>query len=153
MEGIIYNKVLKALKPLLDNQTVREIDLDYGQLEIYETRPKLAFPAILVDVELPNTQSLDYHKSIQRVTARVTLRAAIDIIHESSSITPVLSRAKALERFNINKETFRLMQTFRDDDIDGFDRLSQTQEKRADGYKVTNTIFECIIEDNAESQD
>lgn len=148
MEDIIYNKVLQVLQPLLDSKAIRQIDLDYGQLEFYEQRPALAFPAVLVEVEFPRTQSLSYDKTIQLVNAVVTLRVVLDVVHETSSITPVLSRSKALERFRINKDIYKLLQVYEDGETGQFDRISQVQEKRDDGYKVTQTKYALTFQDH-----
>lgn len=152
MEDIIYKKALMALKPLLDNNTIREIDLDYGQLDIYDGRPKVAFPCILIDIDFPRTESQDYNGTVQILHAVVTLRIALDVTQESSSITPEPIREKALERFGVNREVYKLMQQYDDGyNSKGFDRTSQQQEKRVDRYKVTVMRFSHTPEDKTAS--
>ncbi|MFD2961351.1 MULTISPECIES: hypothetical protein [Olivibacter] len=148
MEEVLLNKVTTVLQPLIDSNNIKEIDFDYGQLEYYDTRPDLNFPAILVEIDFPNTQSMSFDKTIQHVNAIITLRIALQVIDESSTRTPILRRNKALERFSLNKEVYKLMQSFTDDETGYFDRISQTQEKRVDGYKVTNMKFAVSFEDH-----
>ncbi|MDM8176858.1 hypothetical protein QT327_21325 [Olivibacter sp. 47] len=149
MEDIIYNKVSNLLK---DIPELRDIDLDYGQLDIYETRPALAFPCVLIDIEFPRTQSLDYDKEVQQITGIITLRIAVDVIGETAIRTPVLSRNNALERFALNNLVYKKLQRYRDKEGE-FDRVSQVQEKRSDGYKVTNMKFETVFLDRSATSD
>ncbi len=150
METIIYNKALAILQGI---PAIRDIDLDWGQLEYYdpEYRPALAFPAALIDIDFPRTRSIDTGDTVQEVDAIVTIRLAHDFIGETAKRTPLQHRNKALQAaFGLNSQVYKAFQKYEgeDDETGGFDRISQTQEKRPDGVKVTRLQFAMSFTDH-----
>lgn len=139
---IIYNQLLTLLGQIPE---LRWIDVDFGQIDSYETRPPIAFPAALIDIELPECS--DEGDKIQRCTCRVSLRLVFDTYGETSAAAPAIDRNKATRYFDTVEKVYVKLQGYYDDNIDGLSRKDVFQEKRDDGLKVTVMRFETEFDD------
>lgn len=139
---IIYNKIVERLKTIAD---LKFIDLDKGQLDYYANRPNVAFPAALVNIEIPECE--DETNTIQRVRAQVIIRTAFDYTGETSAATPESVRETSLSYFEVIESVYKALQGYSDNEIELISRASVRQEPREDGYKVSQIIFNVWFDD------
>lgn len=138
----IYQKITEKLKTI---PALRWIDSDEGQLDYYETRPAVAFPCCLIDMELP--QCDDQGGAAQLITARVTLRLAFEPLGQTNTAAPVSVQNKALEKWDTVDAVFSLLQGWGDAEVSPFSRISQTTEKRDDNIRVIRQVWETTFEE------
>lgn len=144
----IYQKITGKLQTI---EALRWIDSDEGQLDYYETRPAVAFPCCLVDIEL--TQCTDQSDKQQMVTARVTLRIGFEPIGQSNTAAPANVQEKALEKWDTVDAVFNALQGWYDSEVAEFSRVSQTTEKRDDNIRVIRQVWNTnFIEEVAPEQ-
>lgn len=132
----IYEKVLAQLQTIPE---LRYIDLDKGQLEGYELKPSVSFPAALISIQLPRCEDLGAKK--QRCQALITIRLAFDISGNTSNITPADKRADSLAYFDIVESVYAKLQGFKDANMNAFSRQNLREERRPDKYKVVAIPF------------
>jgi hypothetical protein len=140
----IYLKVVDRLKTVT---ALKWIDADDGQLDFFEMKPPVAFPAAIVDVEYPDCE--DIGDTNQLCTARVTIRLAFEPAGQTSSKAPTLVQAKALARFDVVSACFTALQAWSDDEVGAFSRKSQTTEKRDDNLRVIVQVWETTFTEDA----
>jgi hypothetical protein len=66
----IYNAIIAQLKSEIP--AIKWIDLDEGQLNYHTERPNVAFPAVLISVDI--THCTDILDTVQHCEARVSIR-------------------------------------------------------------------------------
>lgn len=142
----IYQKITEKLKTV---DALRWIDGDEGQLDYYETRPAVAFPACLVDIEL--VECNDQSDKQQMVRARVTLRLAFEPIGQTNTAAPVSVQNKALEKWDTVDAVFNLLQGWYDSEVAEFSRVNQTTEKRDDNIRVIRQVWDTNFIEEAVS--
>jgi len=140
----IYLKTLAQLKTV---PALKWIDAEDGQLEFFQTRPPVAFPCALIEVEYPRCE--DESDTIQLVTARITIRLAFEPAGQTNSKAPELIQTKALARYDTVNACFSALQGWSDDEVSGFSRKSQTTEKREDNLKVIVQVWETSFEEES----
>ena len=121
------------LKPLT---SIRWIDLDKGQLNKYDTRPSIDFPAVLLKVEYPSTTKLS--GALQQCNAVVTATVVFDCMDETSSITDDDALIESLKVYDIADEVHQLIQGAMDVNVirTPLDRLSVRDPSRPDKIKT-----------------
>lgn len=137
---LIYNKIIALLSEI---ESIHFLDLDKGQLETNNTA--VAFPAVLVNINLPECR--DITDLEQRVRAQIVLRVAFDYTGETSAAAPEGVREQSLSYFDLLDEVYAKLQGYADADIDTISRRGVQQELREDGLKVTQIMFECWFDD------
>jgi hypothetical protein len=133
----IYQKITTKLKTIA---ALKWIDSDEGQLDYFETRPPVAFPCALLDIEL--IECADHSDKLQMVTARVTLRLAFEPLGQTNTAAPVSVQNKALEKWDTVDAVFNELQGWYDSEVAEFSRRSQTTEKRDDNIRVIRQVWE-----------
>ncbi len=121
------------------------IDADDGELENFESRPALAFPCALIDIQLPNCE--DYNTVHQLCHALIRVRVAFDTTGERTSAqTPAAARQRSLEKYAVVDGVYKALQGFC---ADAFTELSRKTSASAlvRGYKVYDITFETTFED------
>lgn len=114
-------KTFEAAFDLL--QTIPEIAYiakDCGQIDNYETRPAVKFPAALIKVNSPRRSNL--HPFTQRIEHRITIRLAFEKMNDLDSISSVNQKNKALEFYDT-------LQAF---------------ENKFQGHQMQLSTWECI---------
>lgn len=139
----VYLKTVARLKTV---SALKWIDMDDGQLEFFESRPPVAFPCALVEVEYPVCE--DETDTMQMVTAIITIRLAFEPVGQTNANTPTLIQTKGLSRYDTVNACFSALQGWSDDEVSGFSRKSQTVEKRDDNLKVIRQVWETTFEEN-----
>ena len=130
---------LKATELVKLVPAIKFSDLDKGQIDNYDQRPAVAFPAVLLKIELPNTADIGGKK--QQCQARVTLRIAFDYTGQTSCNTPSEALEQSLSYFDVVDELYQVFQGYFGEGFTRFSRLNLTEEKRKDGLKVVNMPF------------
>lgn len=118
---------------------IRWIDADDGQLNTM--RPPVAFPCVLVDMTYPQCESLN--AGSQRIRAQFTLRIAFQSCGATNSAAPEEVRSQALARLDTLEEIHKALNWWNyDRQISPLRRLRVTTERRQDGYKVYQMVYE-----------
>ncbi len=121
---------------------IKWADLNNGQMDNYDERPPVKFPAILFTIDI--AQAEDIGQNLQRCNARITVSVCFDYTGRTSCSTPAPVREQSLEYLRTVRDVYKTFQGFyREGVISRFTRKSQVTEKRKDGYKVVNMIFEA----------
>lgn len=123
------------------------IDLDIGQLEFYENRPAVSFPCALIQISIPRIVTLA--NNIQQCTAQIGIRVAFDLIGSTAKHTPSAIREKSLEYFDLIGAIYKAFQGKLGTGIGKFDRASVVEEKRPDGLKVVEIVFNTVFIDKS----
>ncbi len=134
---------LHLLQLLSGVKNIRWIDLDKGQIDFYETRPSISFPAILVKMDMPSIRTVGLN--LQQATLRISLRVAFDFAAlQSSGMASPEARRQSLEYFDTMERIFLAVQTKTNTGF-AFKRTALREETREDGLKVSTIDFECDI--------
>jgi hypothetical protein len=121
--------------------TIRYIAQDFGQLEYYELRPAIGFPAVLIDIGAQ--LYTDASHSVQLATSTVTLRLAMGSYSDNSNITPAQVRAKAMEYYELEHALSQALHNWQPphEAIGALTRTTTDTEKREDDIRVRAITF------------
>lgn len=128
------------------------IDFDHGQLEYFELRPAVDFPAALINIEYPDCKDLGTSGG-QQCQIRINIRLAHYTAAQSYTGAPIDERENALEVLNNIRKLQEYLQWWDGDGL--FTPLSRTEvkaEKRSDGLKVYNITYQSSIVDTTTSR-
>ena len=138
-----------ALCDLLEAQVpeIRWIDADEGQLNIPNgQRPAVAFPCVLIDMSYPETEALN--AGTEKIRAQFSLRIAFEGFGQTSSAAPEVVRERALQRLDTLEKIHRTVQWWNcGRKINPMRRLRVATERRQDGLKVYNMVYETAFID------
>ncbi|WP_282635700.1 hypothetical protein [Sphingobacterium thalpophilum] len=125
--------------------SIRWIDLDKGQLNNYETRPAIDFPAVLIKVEYPTTSKISGIK--QQCNAVVTTTIVFDFMDDTSSITNEETLQQSLEVYDIAEEVHGKIQGAMDVNIirTPLDRTSTRDPNRPDKLKTLVYVYSTKV--------
>lgn len=84
------------------------IDQDFGQLEIYEYRPSVNFPCVLVDFAA--AQFENQSRLVQSGVVNITIRLGFAPFSQSYAEAPLSVKEKALEYYDIEQAVYRALQ-------------------------------------------
>lgn len=126
---------------LMGVQSIRWVDLDKGQIDQYETRPAIDFPAVLLNIELPNTDKIG--STSQQCDVMITVQVVFDFMDDTDSGTPTQILDKSLDVFDIVKEVHEKLQGLRKINVvrKPLERKSTRTPKRPDRIKVFQSIY------------
>lgn len=126
---------------LMGVQSIRWVDLDKGQIDEYEIRPSIDFPAVLLDIELPSTEKIT--STSQQCDVMITVQVVFDFMDDTDSGTPTHILNKSLAVFDIVKEVHDKLQGLRQINIvrKPLERKSTRSPKRPDKIKVYKSIY------------
>ena len=107
----LYNRLLIALQAHLGANlpAIRYVELDLGQLEIFETRPAVAFPCALVRFA-GSYQQRQFNTQLNNFTMSVKL--GFDVYANTSNLVPLDVREIALSSFEIEQEFYLQLQNW-----------------------------------------
>lgn len=129
------------------------IDLDKGQMEDYDPehgRPSVSFPAALITVQFPRTNSNEEIKGLkQRIEGMITVRICFDFTGNTSGATEDAQVDQSLAYLDIVQLVYEKLQGYTDGTFNKLDRISLRDERRPDKYKVINMIFKTEAMDNS----
>lgn len=126
---------------------IRYIDQDFAQLEVYDTRPSVAFPCALIDYN--QTVYKDLQLKSQLCTLNMNVRLGFDPYSSSNSLTDEATREKALSFYEIENKIYLAIQDWNADGLltIPFKRISAITEKRQDKFRVRVIAFRASYED------
>ncbi|MES2651280.1 MAG: hypothetical protein V4663_06040 [Bacteroidota bacterium] len=122
-----------------DLKKINYADLDKKQIDQFNVRPAIDFPAVLIKIEI--LKSEDIGDKCQKCTARVTLRLAFSYVGSTASHAPADVLSDSLEYFDIVNAVYRKFQGYFSTGFTRFSRLQLTEETRNDGLKVVSLPF------------
>jgi len=141
----IYNAILARLQETVPE--IKWIDLDTGQLEYYTDRPSVAFPCVLIDIEL--TQCKDLYEDVQLCNATIGIRVVQNPqTSRTNSAADKTVRKSELERYVLVENVYRALQSWESGIFNPLSRTSQKKENRKDGYFVCRINFATMFKDN-----
>jgi hypothetical protein len=140
----LFNALVAKLQQL---PALKWIDLDKGQIDQYELRPPISYPAVLIGIQYPRTESIGAKK--QQVDALINLRLVVDYAGPTSHLSPAEARAESLQYLQLAEEVFALLQGYGSDRFNKLDRRNMREERRPDGLKVVNISFATSFVDTA----
>lgn len=116
------------------------IDAEDGQLSTNE-RPPVAFPCCLIDMAYSACNTLTGAK--QQVTVQLQLRVAFMSDGSTNTAAPLMVREHALKRMDILEKIHRALQWWTNGRMFmPMRRIRVTSERRADGIKVYNMLYQ-----------
>ncbi|MCH5690023.1 hypothetical protein LWM68_40860 [Niabella sp. W65] len=101
-----YSLILLALQARLA-PVLKYIELDLNQLEIYETRPAVAFPCGLIRF---TGQYRPMQLKMQWNNFTLSIKLGFDTFGNTSSLVPQVSREKALQYLEVEQQVYLLLQ-------------------------------------------
>lgn len=132
----LFNALTAKLQEITE---LRWIDLDKGQIDRYDLRPPLAFPAVLIGIQYTRAESIGNRS--QQVEALINLRLVVDYSGPTSAATPTQARQESLSYFQLAESVFDKLQGHKEAQFNRLDRRSMREERRQDGLKVINIAF------------
>lgn len=146
----LYNRLLIALQAHLGD-LFRYIELDLGQLEIYEQRPAVAFPCCLVRFA-GRYEDRQLNTQINNFT--LTCKLGFDVYGNSSNLTPEAAREKALSYFETEQELYLKLQGWKADGLltTGLTRISDADQYGEDGMRKRLVTFTGSFADESANQ-
>lgn len=127
---VIYNDLIEQLKPLLDNETLRWIDWDKGQLKrkSKEGRYPVAYPCLLIRIDVPKASDID--DLTQDCNALITATLAFDPHQtaQSSASADQQDRDRALEPYDVIATVYKTLQGYSGKDNKRFAPLARTRQ-------------------------
>lgn len=123
------------------------VDLDKGQLNQYDTRPAIEFPAVLLKIEYPNTSKLS--RKEQQCAVLVTASIVYDYLDDTDSITDADRLQQSLQIYDIAQEVHETLQGEIDNTVmrAPLDRMSVRDPNRNDQLKVLQYTYSTRIID------
>lgn len=132
---------------LMTLPSINWVDLNKGQLNNYEVRPAIDFPAVLLDISYPRTSKLSGKQ--QQCEVLITASIAFDFMDDTSSITPELTLEQSLEVYDIVEEVHQSLQGLIDIKVirTPLERMSQRDTPRPDKLKVFQVVYSTRLID------
>ncbi|WP_164126097.1 hypothetical protein [Sphingobacterium luzhongxinii] len=126
---------------LMTIPSINWVDLNKGQLNNYEERPAIDFPAVLLELSYPRTTKLTGTQ--QQCDVEIRASIIFDFMDETSSITPDETLEKSLEVYDIVQEVHEKLQGLIDIKTirSPLERMSQRDTPRADKLKVFQVTY------------
>lgn len=132
----IYLGVMDLLSQVPE---LKWIDQDYGQLDDPDVRPAVAFPCALIGTDLVRCQDIGMKK--QKCPVQVNIKIGFNYAGESSAVTPLAVRDKALEYYRVLKSVYLKLQGARIGELTPLKRASQVEASRPDRIKIVEMPF------------
>lgn len=132
---------LKIREELMLNDSINWVDLNKGQINNYEVRPAIDFPAALFTIAMPRTTKLS--RKEQQCDISVTVDIVFDCIDDTDSNTEDDALEKSLSIYSIANEVYIALQG---NVLDGLlrsplERIAQQDPRRSDKLKVIQLVF------------
>lgn len=126
---------------LMTLPSIRWVDLNKGQLNNYEERPAIDFPAVLIELSYPRTTKLTGKQ--QQCDVEIRASIVFDFMDDTSSITPDETLEQSLEVYDIVQEVHDKLQGLIDIKTirASLERMSQRDTPRADKLKVFQVTY------------
>ena len=146
----LFSHLFLALQEQIKKQVpeIKWIDLDLGQLDFYDERPKVTFPCVLID--FPDAIFKDEHQNVQWGELIIHFKMGFSPFSSANSLAPDITKEKALDFYEIESKVYQALQQFEaDGQVQPLTRIRATTEKRSDPYRVRLMIMTTATEDDA----
>lgn len=132
---------LAIRKKLISIESINWVDLNKGQINNYEARPAIDFPAVLLSIAMPRTTKLS--RKEQQCDITVTADVVFDCLDDTDSITPNEALDKSLSIYDTTNDVYKALQG---DGLEGIlrsplERIGQQDPRRSDKLKVIQLVF------------
>ncbi|WP_018675528.1 hypothetical protein [Riemerella columbina] len=131
----LYNKLFELLKEISE---IKYIDLNFGQ--IMEEKPPLAYPAVLVGINISSTDT--FQDIFQQINADFTLTLVVEA-GDTSSLTEDNRREQALAYLDLSDKIYNKLQGYEDDHFSTFNLQSVTEQNLRKGLKIVALRYSC----------
>lgn len=147
----MFKELTTAIRSKLkENDTLRWVDLDKGQMEMYDSRPAIDFPAALFTIQFPRTENEEEIKGLkQQAECLITVRICWDFTGNTSGITSDAEFDRSMAFAQLLQEVYQELQAFSDGRFNKLERISLRDERRNDKYKVMNMVFRTATRDHS----
>lgn len=137
--------LLRTLLKSVDG--IQWVDLDKGQLNQYDTRPPIDFPAVLIKISYPSTSKLS--KVQQQCNALIKISIVFDCTGDTDSSTPGDILEQSLQIYDTADAIHQLLQGYIDIKVirSPLDRVSVMDTSRPDQIKVLEYTYSTRIID------
>lgn len=131
-----------------DMPDIKWIDQDMQQLEIYETRPPVLFPCLLIDFD-KTTYDQEGNRT-QWGNSMICMRLGFSPFSASNSAAPFSVKTLALQYYEMENRLFRLLDAWApvNDICQPIVRIQTETEKRNDGIRVRKIYYTTTFEDD-----
>lgn len=145
----IYNALVGKLLPFLQNNTLRWMDWDKGQLKKKNDtgRYPVAYPCALVRIAIPKAE--DVTDTIQDCVGTITITLAFDPLGmgRTAANAPEEVREQGLEPYDVIADVYKLLQGFGTDEFSPLSRKSAGELTHPDLF-VYQIVFNTEFVDN-----
>ena len=138
---------IKAMVP-----EIREIDQDLSQIDVYEERPPVALPCVLIDFSETTYDQLG--SLIEDGTVSIDLRLAFPAYSTSNSLAPLQVRENALKYYELENKLYKALHGWAPDSgiCQPLARITAVTEKgREDALRVRRIVFSTMFQDGEAS--
>ncbi len=126
---------------------IRYIDQDLGQLDNYDLRPAVSWPAVLIDVADDWAYTENNSLGHQQATGSIVLRLALVKYTDSNNLTPANIRANGLQYFEAEQQVIAALHHWAPPGCSRLLRRRAFTEKRDDDIRVRNITFAISFTD------
>lgn len=123
---------------------IKWVDQDFGQMEM--ERPPVAYPCVLIGIDLPGTENIGQNKQNCQVT--INLRICFSYSGETSMKSPAEVRERGLAHYRTVREIYRKVQGQRIG-LRPLARTGQMESVRPDRVKVLDMPFSTMFVDTS----
>jgi len=140
----IYELIANRLKEI---EEIRFIDMDNGQLDYYEYRAAVDFPACLISIDYPSCDNIGL-TGAQQCHVNINIRLVAQVYDETTIAAPEDVRNRALAIYDVMDKIHENLQWWKPDEfISKLSRKNVTREKREDGLMVLSVNYATTIVD------
>lgn len=145
--GTLYLNLSDHLKTQVPE--LKLIDMDFGQLEIFEYKPNVAFPCALID--FPNADYSNLAELAQQGDIILQIKLGFAPFSQTSQAAPTSVKEKGLEFFSIEQKIFEKLHGWHNDVCQPLIRLNASTDKRFEeiGLRVRVLTFSTQYEDES----
>ncbi len=142
----IYRLIAERLQNEVED--IKWIDLDNGQIDFFEYRSSVDFPAVLINIKYSNCENVGTDGT-QECDVEIELRCVFNLFDETNIHAPEEVRERALEIFDIMNKIHGCLQNWHNDGTCGvITRRAVSRENRTDGSKVYNMTYRTTYFDS-----
>ena len=136
---------------------IKWIDQEFGQLENYKEgyRPAVLFPCVLID--FTGWRFEDAGQKVQTGIGDVDIRIAFEPYTNTSQVTPIAQREKALQCYELEKKLYQALHGWNPSKTQGvfiqkLQRTTTDTEKREDTIRVRIMRFATGFKDTSATE-
>lgn len=144
-----FAKIYTALAGRIKAQVpeIKWIDIDAAQLEVFETRPAVLLPCVLID--FPQTNYTEKNNRFQHGNTLITFKVAFQKLENTNAETPQAIGERGLKYFETEHKLFLALQDYNADGNLNIPlvRLSCATQLRDDNLRVRIITYKATFQD------